>query len=145
MKNNIYNKLLSKITIKIIGNNIERIIRRLRNNNIEILNLKYIDDGILIKIYKKDYEKLLSIKTIYEIEVINYNGLFNFKNKILTNKFIIISILICLIILYVVTNLIFSIDIITNDSDMKLKIEEELNNNGISKYKFKKNYNNFII
>lgn len=141
MKNSIYNFLINKITIKIKGNNTERIIRRLKKNNIEILNLKYIDEGIVVKIYKKDYEKLLSIKTIYEVDIINYSGLYNFKNKLLNNKFIIISILISLILLYLVTNLIFSIDIITNDSDMKLKIEEELNNNGISKYKFKKNYN----
>lgn len=142
MKNNIYNKLISKVTIKVIGNNTERIIRRLRNNNIEILNLKYIENGILIKIYKKDYEKVLNVKTIYEIDIVNYSGLFNLKNKILNNKFILVSILICLIFLYLITNLIFSIDIITNDSDMKIKIEEELNNNGISKYKFKKSYNN---
>ena len=140
MKNSIYNILKSKITLKIIGINKERIIKRLKNNNIEILSLKYIDEGIIVKIYKKDYEKLLSIKTIYELEIINYSGTYAFKNKILNNKYIIISILICLIILYIVTNLIFSIDIITNDNNMKIKIEEELNNNGVSKYKFKKSY-----
>lgn len=141
MKNYLQNLLVSKVTLKILGNNKERIIRRLKNNNIDILNLKYIEDGLIIKIYKKDYEKLLSIKTIYEVKIINYNGLFNFKNKLLNNKFIIISILICLIILYILSNVIFSIDIITNDNNMKVKIKEELNNNGISKYKFKKSYN----
>ena len=140
MKNYVYNKLISKITIKIIGNNKERIIRRLKNNNIEILSLRYINDGIIVKIYKKDYDKLLSIKTIYEIEVVNYSGIFNIKNKILDNKFIIISILICLVFLYFLTSLIFDIDIITNDSNMKIKLQEELGNNGISKYKFKKSY-----
>ena len=140
MKNNIQNLLTSKISINILGNNIERIIRRLKNNNIEILNLKYIDGGISLKIYKKDYEKLLSIKTIYEIEIVNYSGLYNFKNKISNNKFIIMSILISFILLYIITNLIFTIDIITNDNNMKIKIEEELKNNGISKYKFKKSY-----
>ena len=141
MKNSVYNLLISKVTLKIIGNNKERIIKRLKNNNIEILNLKYIDSGIIVKIYKKDYEKLLSIKTIYEVEIVNYNGFISFKNNINNNKFIIISILICLMLLYFITNLIFSIDIITNDNDMKLKIEKELNNNGVSKYKVKKSYN----
>lgn len=141
MKNYIYKFLISKVTLKITGNNKERIIRRIKSNNIEILNLKYIKDGIIVLIYKKDYDKLISIKTIYEIEVINYNGLYKFRNNILDNKFIIISILVCLIALYVVTNLIFNIDIITNDNNMKLKIEEALNNNGISKYKLKKSYN----
>ena len=72
MKNYLQNLLVSKVTLKILGNNKERLIKRLKNNNIEILNLKYIDKGIIIKIYKKDYEKLLSIKTIYEVSIINY-------------------------------------------------------------------------
>ena len=141
MKNYLQNILTNKVTLKIIGNNKERIIKRIKSNNIEILSLKYIDNGIIINIYKKDLEKLISIKTIYEIEVINYSGLFNFKTKLLDNKFIIISILICLMIIYFLSNLIFSIDIITNNTSMKIKIEEELNINGISKYKFKKSYN----
>jgi len=140
MKNSLYENLISKINIKIIGNNKERIIKRLKNNNINILSLKLIDDGIIVKIYKKDYEKLLSIKTIYEIEIINYNGLYNIKNKIFNNKFIIISILICFVLLYILTNLIFNIEIITNDKEMKLKLEQELKYNEIAKYKFKKNY-----
>jgi len=140
MKNSIHNKLISKVTLKIIGNNKERIIKRIKNNNIEILNLKYIKDGILIKIYKKDYEKLLSIKTIYEIEIVNYSGLYHIEENIFNNKYIIISILIGLILLTFLSNLIFSIDIITNDNKMKLKLEEELISNGISKYKLKKNY-----
>ena len=107
MKNYLQNLLVSKVTLKILGNNKERIIRRLKNNNINILNLKYLEDGIIVKIYKKDHEKLISIKTIYEVEVISYNGLYNFKNKILNNKFIIISILISLIILYLITNLLY--------------------------------------
>lgn len=140
MKNSLYNNLISKINIKITGNNKERIIKRLKNNNIEILNLKYLNDGIIIRIYKKDYEKLIKIKTIYELEIINYKGLYNLKTKILNNRSIILSILICFGILYFLTNLIFSIDIITNDNDMKLKIIKELENNNISKYKLKKNY-----
>ena len=41
MKNSIYNKLISKVCIKITGNNKERIIKRLKNNSIDILNIKY--------------------------------------------------------------------------------------------------------
>jgi len=140
MKNSIYNLLQSKINIKITGTNIERFIKRLKNNNIDILSLKYVKKGIVIKIYKKDYDSLLKLKTIYNIDIIDYGGMLKVKNKILNNKFIIISILFSLIILYIVTNLIFSIDIISNDADMKIKIKEELKNNGIDLYKFKKTY-----
>lgn len=141
MKNSIYNLLENKLNVKILGNNIERFIKRLKNNNIDILNLKYINKGIIIKIYKKDYKKLLKLKTIYNIEVIDYDGLLKVKNKILNNKFIIASILLGLIVLYIITNLIFSIEIITNDTDMENKLKNELKNNGINLYRFKKKYN----
>ena len=141
MKNYLYKSLKSKVSVKIVGTNIERFIKRLKNNNIEILYLKHIKKGIIIKIYEKDYNKLLKLKTIYEIEIINYGGLLNIKNKILNNKFIILSIFISLIFLYIITNLIFKIEIITNDSEMKSKIQNELINNGIIIYKFKKSYN----
>ena len=141
MKNSIYNLLENKLNVKILGNNIERFIKRLKNNNIDILNLKYINKGIIIKIYKKDYKKLLKLKTIYNIEVIDYDGLLKVKNKILSNKFIIASILLGLIVLYIITNLIFSIEIITNDTDMENKLKNELKNNGINLYRFKKKYN----
>lgn len=141
MKNYLYKSLKSKVSVKIVGTNIERFIKRLKNNNIEILNLKYIKKGIIIKVYEKDYNKLLKLKTIYEVDIINYSGLLNIKNKILNNKFIILSIFISLIFLYIITNLIFKIEIITNDSEMKNKIQNELINNGISIYKFKKSYN----
>ena len=57
MKNYLYKSLKSKVSIKIIGTNIERFIKRLKNNNIEVLNLKYLKKGIIIKIYEKDYDK----------------------------------------------------------------------------------------
>ena len=44
-------------------------------------------------------------------------------------------------ILYLITNTIFSIDVITNDSKMKQILKEELEELGIKKYKFKKDYN----
>ena len=140
MKNCAYGLLQSKINIKITGTNIERFIKRLKNNNIDILSLKYVKKGIIIKIYKKDYENLLKLKTIYDIDIIDYDGLLKVKNKILNNKFIIISILFSLIVLNIITNLVFSIDIITNDTDMKNKLKNELKNNGINLYKFKKSY-----
>ena len=119
MKNSLYNYFIDKVNLKITGINIKRFIKRLKNNNIEILYLKNIKKGIIIKIYKKDYEKVLKLKTIYEIDVIGYNGLISIKNKIINNRFIIFSILICFIFLYLLTSLIFKIDIFMKQIAMK--------------------------
>lgn len=141
MKNNILYFIKSKLNLNIKGHNIERFIKRLKNNNIEILNIIPISkDEINIKIYKRDYDKIIKLKTIFEIEIINYYGLIKAKKGLLSNKFIIIFIIIALIALYIVTSLIFEVDVITNDSKMEKVLIEELSELGIKKYKFKKNY-----
>ena len=100
IKNDLIYILKSKINIKVKGNNIERFIKRLKNNNIDILKLKYISDNeIVIRIYKVDLGKLMSIKTIYEITIISYLGLEKYRLSIINNKHIIISIVAFAIIL----------------------------------------------
>ena len=141
MKNSVLYLLESKLNINIKGHNIERFIKRLKNNNIEILNIIYISaDEINIKVYKKDYDKVIKLKTIYEIEIIDYYGLIKTKNNLLSNKYIIIFILISLIGLYLITSLIFEVDVVTSDSKMENILINELKEYGIKRYRFKKNY-----
>ena len=141
MKNNVLYLIKSKLNINIKGHNIERFIKRLKNNNIEILNIKHIsNEEINIKIYKYDYDKLIKLKTIYEIEIVDYYGVIRTKNSFLNNKYIIIFMLISLIFLYLITSLIFEVDVVTNDSKMEKVLLEELGELGIKKYKFKKSY-----
>lgn len=141
MKNSIIYFFRSKLNLNIKGKIIERFIKRLKNNNIEILNIYNINnDEINIKIYKKDYDKLISLNTIYEINVLNYYGIVKVKNNILDNKYIITLILLSLIVLYVLTNMIFNITIMTNDSKMSKTLINDLKELGIDKYKLKKSY-----
>lgn len=141
MKNNLLFLIKSKLNLNIKGPNIERFIKRLKNNNIEILNITHINtDEVNIKIYKYDYDNVLKLKTIYEIDILNYYGVVKLRNNIFDNKYVIIFILIALIFLYVITNMIFNIDIITNDSKMEKTLIYELEELGVKKYNFKKNY-----
>ena len=141
MKNNLLFLIKSKLNLNIKGPNIERFIKRLKTNNIEILNITHINtDEVNIKIYKYDYDNVLKLKTIYEIDILNYYGVVKLKNNIFDNKYVIIFILIALIFLYVITNMIFNIDIITNDSKMEKTLLSELEELGVKKYNFKKNY-----
>lgn len=141
MKNQLLFALKSKVTINVKGRNISRFIRRLINNNIELINIDYIDnDEVNIKIFKKDLDTIEQIKSIYEINIINYNGMIKLVSDVKFNKYIIFFIIIGLAVIVFLSKLIFSIEIVSNDNEMKENILEELNNNGISKYKFKKNY-----
>ena len=141
MKNILFYRLKDKYEIKVIGNNIERFIHRLSSNNIDLLNIRYIKyNEVIILIYRNDYEKILKIKTIYEIILISEKGLICFKNKLKKNIVLLISIFACFLILKFMTMTVFDIKIVHNDKEIRSIISNELKNNGIVKYSIKKNY-----
>ena len=63
MKNGFFGKMTSKVKLNIKGKNIERFIKRLRSNQIDLLNITYLNyHEVNIVIYKKDYDKLIELK-----------------------------------------------------------------------------------
>ena len=137
MKNNLLYQLKSKIILKVSGKNIPNFIKKVK---IDLLNITYKDNYILITIYKKDYDKVMEIKTIYDIEIIEYKGIYRIYKDIFSNFMLIVLSILSIILIYVISNLIFNINIITNDSKMKEILLKELENLGIKKYSFKLSY-----
>ena len=141
MKNSFINAFKSKIKLNIKGRNIERFIRRLIKNKIEIISMEKVKyNEINIIIFKKDLELIEDIKTIYEIEIKRYYGLNKIKNIIIKNKYILTFILIGLIIIYILSNMIFNIEVVHSSKEIRNLVKNELKIYGIDKYKFKKTY-----
>ncbi len=141
MKNDWLNKLKTTYYIKIKGKNIERFIKRLISFDIELLEIKYIKyDEIVVRISKKNLEKIKEIKTIYDIDIVEYTGFFKYKELLKKNKLIIISIVLAFTFILYLSNTIFYIDIIHNDKNIRELIKNELNENGIRIFSLKKNY-----
>ena len=141
MKNTFINKFKSSILIKVTGKNIERFIKRLISHKVEILDLKYIKyNEVIIKIYKKDYKKIKEIKTIYDIFIVDSYGFIKIKKIINMNKFMIISLIIGFILLLFLTNTIFEIEVVHNDSKTRERLINILEKYNIKVGKFKKNY-----
>lgn len=141
MKNEFINKFKSSVKIKINGKNIERFIKKIMNLNIEILDIKIVRyNEAIIKIYKKDLEKIEEIKTIYEIEIIESFGFEKLKRILKINQYLIISIMIGYILLLILTHMIFKIEIIHNNKEIRKLLRSELEEYGIKEKKFKKSY-----
>lgn len=139
MKNNIINIFKNKIVLKVTGRKIDSFINRLLKNNINILDMEYINDKeINIKIYEKDYEDLLKIKSIYDIDIKGYSGLIKVRKIINYNKILIISIVLGLVLIYSLSLFIFDIEVIHNSKELRELIINELNKNGVTINKLKK-------
>ncbi|MBR3229397.1 MAG: sporulation protein YqfD [Bacilli bacterium] len=131
----------SKISLNIKGRNINRFIKKLRNNKIDILKIKYKNKNEAnIIIYKKDQNKIKKIKSIYDITELEVFGLLKIKKNINKNKHLILIILFVYILFIMMTKMIFKIEIIHSNKDIRNLLKEELKKEGIHKYTFKKEY-----
>ena len=132
--------MTSKVKLNVKGKNTERFIKRLKSNDIDILKIEYIKyNEINIIIYKKDYEKILNIKTIYDVNIVDIYGIIKIREVINIYKYLIFFILLGISILIFLSNVIFNVEVIHNDKDLRNLIINELENYDIKKYKFKKN------
>lgn len=131
----------SKILIRINGKRVERFIQRLYDNNIEMLNIDVKNkEEAYIRIYKDDIEKLLNLKSIYEVEIIRYYGPYEFKRLIKKNIFLLIIGILGIILLFTLSYMIFDIRIIHNDPELRELLISALEEHGIKKYTFRSSY-----
>lgn len=131
---------MDNIILKITGKNINRIIERISNHNINIYNIKYIDDGVIIEVSCKDYDSIIKLKTIYDIRIIRYKGISNIKLIIKKNRYLLISLIIGIFIFSLLLNIIFDVEVIYSGSKLRDYVYSELDKYGIKKYRFTKSY-----
>lgn len=141
MKNKSIEVMKSKVKLKIKGKNVNRYLLRLSKRHISLLSIEKISkDEVNVLIYFKDYETAKELNTIYDIHLIEYGGWEKEKKTILKNKWIIIAVILSIFLLFILSKLIFEVEIVTNDGVMKEKLLRELKELDISKYHFQKSY-----
>ncbi len=131
----------NNVKIKVEGKNINYFIKKIIKRKINIIKLipiSYKEVDIILNY--NDYKELIKYKSIYKISLTNYYGILKLKRIIKKNIILIYSLFIGLITIIILSNLIFSIDIIHENKEIRELINKELNKNGIKKYSFKKNY-----
>lgn len=138
MKNSLFVKLQNKVKLNIQGKNIERFIKRLKNNNIDLLNIKYLKyNSINIVIYQKDYDKVLKLKTTYEVDQLDTYGIIKIKRIMDVYKYVLIFIALGIFLIIFLSNIIFNVEVIHNDKELREFLLNELEKYGLKKYKFK--------
>jgi len=140
MKNKFLDRFRSKIRLQISGRHIERFIHKLVHNKIELLDIDYTKDHVYINIYKEDYRKVLKLKTIYEINVVDAFGMIRIKKILNVNKILILAIIFGFALLLFLTNIIFEVEIIHSSTEIRSFLTTELKSWGMTEYTIKKSF-----
>lgn len=141
MKDKILKIFSSSIKIKVTGRNINNFLKRLINNNINIekvIPISYKEIDLIINY--QDLDKVLKLKTIYNIKIVRYYGKLRIIKRIKKDIFILSFLLIGLLLIYTLSNVIFKVEVIHSNKNIIKLVTKELEDNGIKKYKFVKNY-----
>lgn len=141
MRNRSLEQLDKVIKIKITGSNVQNYLKRIIKRGVLIIKVIPISSREIELILKyKEYEKILSYKSIYDISILNYMGNLRIREIIKDNfwlwSFLILGIcLICFL-----SRVIFDVEVIHQDKKVRELIINELNYYDVKKYSFKKTY-----
>ena len=141
MKDKILKIFSSSIKIKVTGRNINNFLKRLINNNINIekvIPISHKEMDLIINY--QDLDKVLKLKTIYNIKIVRYYGKLRIIKRVKKDIFILSSLLVSLLLIYTLSNIIFKVEVIHSNKNIIKLVTKELEDNGIKKYKFVKNY-----
>ena len=141
MKDKIFKIFSSSIRIRVTGRNVNNFIKRLIKSRINIVKVNPISyKEVDLIIDYNDLEKVEKLKSIYDIKIINYYGKLKVLKLIKKNIFIISFLILGLFIIYILSNMIFNIEVIHSNSNIVKLLEEELEKHGIKKYSFALDY-----
>lgn len=130
------------VILRIKTRNVDYFLSKLYKLNIDIYNVIVNSyNEIIIEINYEDLSKLKFLSLLNKIEIVEYKGNIKRKNNLLFNKTLIISIVFGIILLYILSNIIFTIDIEHSNSKIKDLVMSELSSYGVKKYSFRKNFN----
>ena len=134
-------KLINYYIIEIKGKNVKRLLKEIFKQKVNIINIKYYKDFIRLKVSYDDYKKIKRIKTSYEIKIIKTSGKKKFYDDLRKYQVSIIFFVMSIFFILFLTKYTFFIEIDTNNKEMRELIKEELKENNITIFSFKKSFN----
>ena len=117
-----------------VSNELNRFIKKCIDNSINLYNISYKKDKMVVLIDVKDYLKIKRLNYYSKIRVVKYDGMLNIKKIIKDNMFYISVIFLSFIWMNLLTNYIVDIEIIHSNSGIRRLLKKELDKNNIKKF-----------
>lgn len=129
------------IKVKIEGKNVLNYIKYLIKNKINVIDLNIVNHNELYFIIDYKYYYLLNkYSKTYKVTIIKKYGKLRLLSLIKNNVIMLSSLVLTIIFLYLLSNIIFSVDVMYNSKEVVDLMTKELAKYDIKKFKFKKNY-----
>lgn len=110
-----------------IEGNINRFLNKCINNNISILNIKYYDNYALVTINKNDYKKIKRISYYLKIDKVKNTGFLYIRDVLRKYWYDFLMIIVFIILIFLESNIIVSVDIKHENKELKSTIKQILN------------------
>ena len=117
-----------------------KFINKIKYINIKILEIKYEQGYIYLKIDSKYLDKLNKYLISYKFSVVKETGVYDILNKIKRNYIFCICLLIGVILFFIMSNMVVKINIIHESKEIREIIADELDEYEIKVLSFKKSY-----
>lgn len=130
------------IKIRISGRNVGNYIKRIIKRNIKFVEIELVSKNEVFVVLRYDnYLELVKYRSIlYKIEVVDKLGILKVKEKFSNNKLFVFLLVFGFSVVIFLSNIIFSVEVIHYDKNIRDLVYDELERYGIRKYSFKKNY-----
>ena len=132
--------MINYFWIEIKGKNPKRFLSKLLKLKINIADIKYEKDKILLKVSYEDYKNIKQIKTIYTIKIIKTSGKKKLLDQVIKYKIPLLTFIISVFFLLIISSFILFINIDTENKNIKKIIKENLQENNVTLYSKKKSY-----
>ena len=117
--------------VSIKGKNARYFLQCLLKDKINVFDIKYRTDEILLKVSYDDYKRIKSYKTSCDIKVINVLGVKRIAQLYQKYKISLFIFVISVFFIMVISNMILFINIDTTDKELKKTIQSELRKNNV--------------
>ena len=132
--------MINYFWIEIKGKNPKRFLSKLLKLKINIADIKYEKDKILLKVSYEYYKNIKQIKTIYTIKIIKTSGKKKLLEQVIKYKIPLLTFIISVFFLLIISSFILFINIDTENKNIKKIIKENLQENNVTLYSKKKSY-----
>lgn len=127
---------MNRYELQITGKDVKRFLKNLHQLKIQLYDIRYGDKTVWIIVGEDDYKRIKEIKTIYQIDVVRLYGLVRIVQFMKKYQIFFLFLILGLAITYFLTNVIFDVTVVHNKKEIRDLLYEELEERGISKYKF---------